>query len=210
MARGCNRRSGRYHPPPKSTNPPRCSCTLDTEHLEVHPAALFRSPACHRQLPANAAPSRPTAPSCISLGANRPRLATLRRLATNWSKHRHRQCRLASAQLPSTRMASWPPSAPCWRPVSIGSATVITRRCPPHHPRHRHQDRPVQHQAHYQMTVKQNSSETYEALVSIPCGTSLPRSFSSSVREGPWPHRTLANIEVMTLPPMDTLNYPHV
>ena len=55
------------------------------------------------------------------------------------------------------------------------------------------------------MTVKQNSAETYEALVSIPWDATARFSTASEKAHGT--HRARRHIEVMTLPP-NTLNYP--
>ena len=192
-----NRRSGRYHPPPKSTIH-RVLMHADTEHLEAILQRYSESrlpPPAPRQRRAIAADGKRIR------GANRH--GSLRYETATLVEH-GTGVPLASLNFHDENGELAAVGA-LLETVSIGGAVITLDAL--HTTRDTATKIVEQHQAHYQMTVKQNSSETYEALVSIPWEHATARfSTASEKAHGRIERR---HIEVMTLPP-NTLNYPHV
>ena len=187
-----NRRTGRYHPPPKSTIH-RVLMHADTEHLE---AILQRY--SESRLP----PPAPRQRRAIAADGKRIRGA-----------NRHGSLRYETATLvehgTGVPLASLNFHDENGELAAVGALleTDLITLDALHTTRDTATNIVEQHQAHYQMTVKQNSSETYEALVSIPWEHATARfSTASEKAHGRIERR---HIEVMTLPP-NTLNYPHV
>ena len=184
-----NRRTGRYHPPPKSTIH-RVLMHADTEHLE---AILLRYSQSRLPAPAPRQRRALAADGKRIRGANRH--GSLRYETATLVEH-GTGVPLASLNFHDENGELAAVGA-LLETVPIADAVITLDAL------HTTRDTAAiiveQHQAHYQMTVKQNSSETYAALVSIPWEQATAR-FSTAPEKA---HGRIErrHIEVMTFRP---------